>query len=115
MNLLPAVRAGDQLVGQGFKLPAVPEAQGEVLVGLRPQELRLDADGPLSGVVEAVERLGFDGFAFLKTEAGPLIARFEGLVDVGQTVKVRPVGDALHLFTADGSRALRHPPAERPA
>jgi multiple sugar transport system ATP-binding protein len=115
MNLLPARRNGEVLEGAGFKLPAPAEAEGELLVGLRPQDLRLDADGPFGGVVEAVERLGFDGFAFLKTEAGPLVARFEGLVDVGQTVRVKPQGDVLHLFTADGSRALRHPPAERKA
>jgi multiple sugar transport system ATP-binding protein len=78
---------------------------------MRPQDLRVAADGPLAGEVEAVERLGFDGYAFIKTAAGPLAARFEGdvRVDVGQTVKVRPVGDALHVFTKDGSKALRHP------
>ncbi|MCC6335214.1 MAG: ABC transporter ATP-binding protein [Myxococcales bacterium] len=111
MNLLPATREGAVLKGLGFELPAPAEVSGEVQAGLRPQDLRVSADGPISGEVEAVERLGFDGYAFLKTAAGPVAARFEGgmNVEVGQAVKVKPVGDALHVFTKDGGKALRHP------
>ena len=42
-------------------------------------------------------------------------ARFQGLVEVGQQVKVQPLGDVTHLFSSDGTKALRHPPAERKA
>ncbi|MBL8941233.1 MAG: sn-glycerol-3-phosphate ABC transporter ATP-binding protein UgpC, partial [Archangium sp.] len=52
---------------------------------------------------------------FLKTAAGPMAARFDGTVpvDVGQHVKVKPNGDILHVFSADGAKALRHPEARR--
>ncbi len=112
MNLLPATRDGGTLRGAGFELPAPADFSGggEVLLGLRPQDLRLSANGPIAGEVEAVERLGFDGFAFLKTAAGPVCARFEGAgIEVGQQVKVAPQGDCLHVFVKDGSQALRHP------
>ncbi len=110
MNLLEARREGAQFVGNGFSLSAAGDVTGEVKIGLRPQDLRVSADGPLRGEVEAVERLGFDGYAFLKTAAGPVAARFEGGdVQVGQTVAVQPTGDVLHVFSADGARALRHP------
>ncbi len=117
MNFLTARREGALFRGEGFTLPAPAEAerlegsQGEVLLGLRPQDLVVGADGPLKGEVEAVERLGFDGFVFLKTAAGPLAARFDrGVnVQVGETVHVAPSEDALHVFTADGAKALRHP------
>ncbi len=117
MNMLPARREGALLKGAGFTLPAPADstANGELLVGLRPQDMRLAAEGPIRGEIEAVERLGFDGFAFLKTADGPLVARFEGLAEVGQQVKVQPQGDVTHLFTSDGAKALRHPPAERKA
>ena len=110
MNLLDAKRDGAQFVGKGFSFPAVGDAPGEVKLGLRPQDLRVGSTGPLRGEVEAVERLGFDGYAFLKTDAGPVAARFEGAdVQVGQTVSVEPMGDVLHVFTVDGAKALHHP------
>lgn len=114
MNLIDAKREGAQFVGAGFTLPAVGEASGEVKLGLRPQDLRVARDGPLRGEIEAVERLGFDGYAFLKTASGSIAARFEGAdVQVGQNVAVLPVGDVLHIFSADGAKALRHPEARR--
>ncbi len=113
MNLFPAKREGAALLGAGFSLP-VPagfEGAGELTLGLRPQDLRVAPSGPFSGTVEAIERLGFDGYAFLKTAAGPLAARFEGSasIAVGDAVSAQPVGDALHVFTAKGDKALRHP------
>ena len=116
MALLPARREGGVFRGAGFELPCPPglDAAGDVLLGLRPQELRVGAEGFLGGTVQAVERLGFDGYAFLHTAAGPLAARFAGAVEVGQAVKVRALGDALHVFSADGSRALRHPEVAGP-
>jgi multiple sugar transport system ATP-binding protein len=113
MNLLEATRDGQTLAGAGFTLdvPADLSAGGQVLVGLRPQDLRVSTDGPLSGTVKAVERLGFDGFVFAQTPAGEVTARFEGgAVNVGDTVRMKPVADALHVFSADGATALRHPP-----
>lgn len=111
MNLVDARREGATFRGAGFSLPAVGEASGEVKLGLRPQDLRVANEGPLRGEVEAVERLGFDGYVFLKTPSGPIAARFEGGdVQVGQTVSVQPQGDVVHVFAADGARALHHPP-----
>jgi multiple sugar transport system ATP-binding protein len=115
MNFLPARHELAALRGSGFTLPlpdgVPPDAGPELLVGLRPQDLRVKADGPIKGQVDAVERLGFDGYAYLTTAAGPLAARFDKgtNVTVGDTVNVSPTHDALHLFSADGSRALRHP------
>ena len=115
INLLQARRDGKLLVGKGFSLHCPPDvtASGELLVGLRPQDLRVARAGVLEGEVDAVERLGFDGYAYLKTEAGPVVARFEpgAEIRVGERITVSPVGDALHLFAADGNTALRHPAA----
>jgi len=114
MNFLEARRDGANLVGKGFTLlsPAdLSPGAANVLVGLRPQDLRVAALGPLAGTVDAVERLGFDGYAFVSTEAGLVAARFDKgtQVSVGDKVFLAPMADALHVFTEDGSVALRHP------
>ena len=115
MNFLAARREGDSLKGLGFSLPCpsnLPRDAGpELLVGLRPQDLKVSGHGPLHGQVDAVERLGFDGYAFLSTQAGPVAARFDKgtQVSVGDIVNVTPERDVLHVFSADGSRAVRHP------
>ncbi len=114
MNFLEAHREGDQLVGKGFSIaapPNLPKDATEVLLGLRPQDLRISGQGPFHGQVDAVERLGFDGYAFLSTPSGPMAARFDKGADVsvGDTVNVTMVSDALHVFAKDGSTALRHP------
>ncbi len=114
MNFLEAARDGARFSGKGFTLPCpadAPAGHARVLLGLRPQDLRVAAQGPLAGTVDAVERLGFDGYAFVTTEAGPVAARFDkGVnVSVGDKVFLAPVADALHVFTEDGAAALRHP------
>ncbi|MBI4347007.1 MAG: ATP-binding cassette domain-containing protein, partial [Elusimicrobia bacterium] len=115
MNVLEARREGGRLSGKGFAIDAPKDlpagSDGALLLGLRPQELTVAAEGFIRGEVEAVEKLGFDGYAFLATEAGKLAARFGERADVavGDRVAVAAAGDALHIFTADG-RALRHPP-----
>jgi len=114
MNFLEASRQGTGFTGRGFTLPCpadVPAYPNRVLLGLRPQDLRVVSQGPLAGTVDAVERLGFDGYAFVTTEAGLVAARFDKGVSVavGDTVHLAPVSDALHIFSADGAAALRHP------
>ena len=113
MNVLEVTREASSVRAKGLSLSAPGDLgeSGAMKLGLRPQDLRVAAEGPISGEVEAIERLGFDGFAFLKTEAGPVTARFDGTygVEVGQTVHVALTGDVAHYFSSDGARALRHP------
>jgi len=118
MNFLAARRESGTLSGPGFSLPCGVDL-GEVKdvkVGLRPQDLRVQGDGEFSGTVEAVERLGSDGYAFLQTAAGPLVSRFDRgtNVQVGDNVKVCLLSNALHVFSADGEAAILHPGDERP-
>jgi len=114
MNFLRVRQEGGVLSGRGVSLTApsdLPADAGcELLIGLRPQELQVDAGGFIRGEVEAVERMGFDGYAFLATEAGKVTARFDKGVEVsvGDRVGISCVSDALHVFAKDG-RALRHP------
>jgi multiple sugar transport system ATP-binding protein len=109
MSFLPARAAGRQLIGKGFALPINADvAEQDVEVGLRPQALQIAADGPLRGEVEAVERLGAEGFVYVRTEAGPVTARFEGAAQlhVGDKVSIAADLTALHLFRASDGAAL---------
>ena len=116
MNFLAAHRELGKLSGKGFSVSApadLKDTPSELLIGYRPQDLRVGPAGMLQGTVDAVERLGFDGYAFLATDAGPVCARFDkGVeVEVGDKVWISATTDALHVFAEDGSSSLRHPAA----
>ncbi len=122
MSFLPGRVQGQVVAGKGFSfaLPAGAQvAAQDVLVGLRPQALRIAAEGALRGEVEAIERLGSEGYVYVRTEAGPVTARFEGAADlhVGALVAIAADAASLQLFAAaDGTAiALRPPPAVRAA
>jgi len=120
MNFLRGRAQGGRLTGVGFSLqlpPAQSALEGrELLAGVRPQALALRAaDEPLDaaacairGEIEAIERLGTEGFAYLKTAAGPLVARFEGggaeLV-VGANAQLAIPPSATLLFDAQSEEA----------
>jgi multiple sugar transport system ATP-binding protein len=107
MNFLKGRAQNGALTGAGFSFPFVipPNLEGrEVLIGIRPQSLALKSgEGQLRGELEAIERLGTEGFAYLKTEAGPIVARFEGggaELHVGANASVQVETSAIHLFDA---------------
>lgn len=78
-----------------------------VRVGVRPEHLTLRPDGPWSGTVTHVERLGSDTFAYLALEdEGQLTVRLEGAtaIEQGQPVRVAPNGP-VYAFDANGLTA----------
>jgi multiple sugar transport system ATP-binding protein len=110
MNFIRGQVQGARIAGNGFSIaaPAGAIAGGEVIAGFRPQSAALSDNGDLRGEIEAVERLGSDGFAYVKTPAGTVVARFEGApsLTVGEQAAVAVQGDAIHLFDAGSERAL---------
>jgi multiple sugar transport system ATP-binding protein len=94
-----------KLGGQELRLPATVNGASEVVVGLRPEALELAPDG-LPGVVEVVEELGADAFAFCDVELpggpGRLIARCDARHPPAQheRVTLRPRLEEAHLFDA---------------
>jgi multiple sugar transport system ATP-binding protein len=112
MNVLQAKVERGFLVGPGHRVPAPPGAEAyegrEVLWGARPQAMGLAGQGVLTGTVDAVERLGSDGFAYVKTDAGMLAARFEGELTarVGDASAVTLDPSAIYLFDALTEEAM---------
>jgi multiple sugar transport system ATP-binding protein len=99
-------------VGRGYALdaPAGAEAHAgrELVWGARPQDLTLSAHGALRGAIDAIERLGSDGFVYVKTDAGTLAARFEGAASlkVGEPVAVAVAPGSIFFFDAQSGEAL---------
>jgi multiple sugar transport system ATP-binding protein len=112
MNFVPGKVVGTELVSAGLRMQGpdgVQALDGQELVwAVRPQACTLAADGELPGVVDAVERLGSDGFVYVKTDAGLVAARFEGQaqVKVGENVRVHVPREALYLFDAKTELAI---------
>jgi hypothetical protein len=119
MNLLPAaLDSGSLRIGE-LQLDAVEGTEGHsgpVLVGMRPEALRVsdEADG-IGGRVTLVEELGSDAYLHVATELGgecrTLVARLldgESAPHRGATVRLRPSAEEIHLFDADDGRRIGH-------
>jgi multiple sugar transport system ATP-binding protein len=120
MNILPAkptTADGEQklgIAGNTVVLPPRPTAlPAEVLVGLRPQELRVLAPGEsadlvLTGKVAVVEPLGSETFVHVEHGDGLILASALAKAPpiVGHEVRLGAAIDALRLFDAATERAL---------
>ena len=80
-------------------------SSGRVLLGVRPEDLRIDdAGAPMT--VQLVEMLGADAYVYgrLDGSQSPLVARCDpaGRPEVGAAVRVRPA--QTHVFHAEGDQ-----------
>ncbi len=110
MNLCSARCENGAVSLAGVDVPVPPGApSGEIIVGLRPESLELDAAG-IPCEVEVVEEIGADAFVFAAADVGKLVARVEAkrAPERGARIGLRPNGDEAHLFdSATGNRISR--------
>jgi multiple sugar transport system ATP-binding protein len=92
---------------------ALPSGEGGVLAGVRPEALRLAAEGgegALRGTVVGIEPLGAETLLMVALDggAGELTARLhrETAVDLGAPVALAAEASALYLFDAASERAI---------
>ena len=125
MNFLPAVASGIdgdglalRVAGAGMRALVDPPAMAsaaEVTAGIRPEHVRLDADGALRAAVTHVERLGEHAWVYLRLpDGGALVAKSDddGLAP-GDQVGVSFPAEHVHVFGADDVAFARRtaPPA----
>jgi len=107
-----AVRIGSQVLELGAALHGVAEGR-DVLVGLRPEDLRVAEDGPgLEVVVDLVEWIGREAYVHFAIDASTLLVQDEGdggsAVTAGRCVAVLRGGGELR----PGARLRLHVSAE---
>jgi sn-glycerol 3-phosphate transport system ATP-binding protein len=114
MNFIPARRSGDAVdLGEGVRIPlpaalraSAPEA---ITVGVRPEHLVLDAQGPFRFNVETIEALGADSLVHGTFGQGTLVVRVEGHLTprADESLAFSPMPDKLYFFDTGSGKRLR--------
>jgi multiple sugar transport system ATP-binding protein len=99
MNLCNVACTNGSVSLGGVSFPVPAGAQGDVVVGLRPESFDLAADG-IPAEVEVVEEIGADSYVFAAAGVGKLVARVETKLapERGARVAFRPRAGEAHLF-----------------
>ncbi|MEM9696992.1 MAG: sn-glycerol-3-phosphate ABC transporter ATP-binding protein UgpC [Myxococcota bacterium] len=114
MNFLRGQLGSDRRVRVGeqpLPCPKVEAESGEVWVGVRPHHWHAaspDARGAVEMVVDYVEALGDETFAYGKVSGQALVARLspETVVEPTSRLKLRVEARSVHLFSIDTERSL---------
>ncbi|MCK6444225.1 ABC transporter ATP-binding protein [Elstera cyanobacteriorum] len=83
---------------------------GATTLGIRPEHLRLAADGPWEGSVIHIEYLGADTMIYVEVPgAGTLTVRAgeESEHRVGETLRLAPIEAKIHRFDGEGQALVR--------
>ena len=120
MNFLSATVRVEEgraiLEGSGFRVPLPMERAsglegregGEVVLGIRPEDMRLDSEGGIEGAVEIIEPVGSDIFLDLSVGGESLTVRVEPSVRVsqGERVRLSPDSARVHAFDSGTGATL---------
>ncbi|RUU50969.1 sn-glycerol-3-phosphate ABC transporter ATP-binding protein UgpC [Mesorhizobium sp. M2C.T.Ca.TU.002.02.1.1] len=98
-----------EIAGTAFPMPsgAVAEDDQTVVYGVRPEHLEIHPDG-VEAKVSVVEPTGSETLAFVRFGEGEMVALFRERHDFkpGDTLKLRPRLDQVHLFDAGTGKRL---------
>ena len=112
MNLLDGkIEAGRLTLENRAVLPCGGGYEGEVVVGIRPEHLQLDEDGPLEMLAGLAEPLGANTLLHgsLAGSGQALTASLSGihrLPSSDQTVKLSVAAENIHLFDRTSGRRI---------
>jgi len=110
INLLPAERENGTLNVERstirLALPTDLTIPQRFLLGIRPEDVRLAADGDLRGEVVLTEPLGVETVIHIRSGQQTLLSIVPGITDlkIGDVVAYSIVRERLHFFDLDGVR-----------
>jgi multiple sugar transport system ATP-binding protein len=111
MNLLKGTvkKPAVEIAGTAFPMPSSAAAQdGQAVVyGVRPEHLEIHPDG-VEAKISVVEPTGSETLAFVRFGEGEMVALFRERHDFkpGDTLKLKPRLDQVHLFDAGTGKRL---------
>ncbi len=81
----------------------IPE---EVLVGIRPEDVILDPQGPFTGKVALTEPLGVQTVIHIQSGEQRLLSLIPGMMDIriGDSIRFKIINERLHCFSLEGNR-----------
>jgi multiple sugar transport system ATP-binding protein len=109
MNLLRGAQTAGRFALQGASLDlAPPQGVQEMLLGVRPEHLQLQADASWRGRVSVVEPTGPDTYVVVDTDAGPVTLRTDAQTRVqpGDLVGLAVAPAHAHWFDAGTEERL---------
>jgi multiple sugar transport system ATP-binding protein len=110
INMVQAMREDGSLVIQRSDLslpaPTSDSVPRELLLGIRPEDIRLSADGQFAGEVTLIEPLGVETIIHITSGQQTLVSIVPGAAHarIGDHVRFNIVRERLHYFNLDGVR-----------
>jgi multiple sugar transport system ATP-binding protein len=110
INLFPAQRENGKIYINKTELfveqPEGISSPEAILLGIRPEDVKLDDQGTFKGKLALTEPLGVETILHIKVGDQTIVSLIPGLVDrqIGETVSFNLLQDRVHLFAADGKR-----------
>ncbi len=110
INLLPGRRENGTVyvTDSPLHLPVPPTTHAQVLVGIRPEDVKPAPDGAFTGYVALTEPLGVETIVHIRAGEQTLLSVVPGLTDlrIGDEVRYSVTPERLHYFDQDGARIM---------
>ena len=110
INLLPAERENGTLIVRDstVRLPLPPDVDipRQFLLGVRPEDVRIDGDGDQKGEIALTEPLGVETVIHIRSGQQTLLSIVPGItgLKIGDAVSYSVIEERLHFFDRDGIR-----------
>jgi len=87
---------------------AVENVPEQFKLGIRPEDIQPDANGPFAGKVSLLEPLGVETILHIKAGEKSLLSTVTGMTDwkIGDSIQFNIAIDRLHYFDTDGKRVV---------